>query len=98
MLATITSKGQLTLPKEIRDRLGLVTGSKLDFVVQADGALFVRPQRRGAADLFGLLHDPDRAASTVKQMNQAVGQHLAQDDERIRGSSGNSAARRVVRR
>lgn len=98
MLATITSKGQLTLPKEIRDRLGLVTGSKLDFIIQADGALFARPMRRGAADLFGLLHDPARAASTVKQMNQAVVQHLAQDDERIRGSSGTLAAKRGARR
>ena len=98
MLATITSKGQLTLPKEIRDQLGLVVGSKLDFSIEADGSLRVRPLRRGAADLFGLLHDPDRAASTVEQMNEAVGQYLAEDDERIRGSSDTSATKRKVRR
>ncbi|PIQ36579.1 MAG: AbrB family transcriptional regulator [Lysobacterales bacterium CG17_big_fil_post_rev_8_21_14_2_50_64_11] len=98
MLATITSKGQLTLPKEIRDQLGLVAGSKLDFSIEADGSLRVRPLRRGAADLFGLLHDPDRAASTVEQMNEAVGQYLAEDDERIRGSSNTSATKRKVRR
>jgi len=98
VLATITSKGQLTLPKEIRDQLGLVAGSKLDFSIEADGSLRVRPLRRGAADLFGLLHDPDRAASTVEQMNEAVGQYLAEDDERIRGSSNTSATKRKVRR
>lgn len=98
MLATITSKGQITLPKEIREQLGLVVGSKLDFSIEADGSLRVRPLRRGAADLFGLLHDPDRAASTVEQMNEAVGQYLAEDDERIRGSSDTSATKRKVRR
>lgn len=98
MLATVTSKGQITLPKEIRDQLGLVVGSKLDFSIEADGSLRVRPLRRGAADLFGLLHDPDRAASTVEQMNEAVGQYLAEDDERIRGSSDTSATKRKVRR
>lgn len=98
MLATVTSKGQITLPKEIRDQLGLVVGSKLDFSIEADGSLRVRPLRRGAADLFGLLHDPDRAASTVEQMNEAVGQYLAEDDERIRGSSDISPTKRKVRR
>lgn len=83
MLVSITSKGQLTLPKGIRDQLGLVFGSKLDFSIEPDGSLRARPLRRGAADLFGLLHDPARAASTVMQMNKAVGQHLAEDDKRI---------------
>ena len=98
MLATITSKGQLTLPKEIRDQLGLVAGSKLDFIVEADGSLRVRPLRRGAADLFGLLHDPARAVTTVEQMNEAVGQYLAEDDARIRGSASTPTTGRKVRR
>lgn len=94
MFATLTSKGQITLPKKIREQLGLVVGSKLDFFVEADGTLRVRPLRRGAADLFGLLHDPDRAASTVKQMNEAVGRYLAKDDVRIRSSSGTATNKR----
>ena len=97
MLATITSKGQLTLPKAIRDQLGLGAGGKLDFIIEADGSLRARPLRRGAAGLFGLLHDPNRAASTVEQMNAAVGRQLAEDDERIRASSAPSAAKRKAR-
>lgn len=42
MYATLTSKGQLTLPKEIRDRLGLDAGSILDFQVQADNTITAR--------------------------------------------------------
>lgn len=90
MLVSITSKGQLTLPKGIREKLGLVLGSKLDFSIDADGSLRARPLRRGAADLFGILHDPDRASSTVRQMDEAVGQYLAQDDKRINSSADTS--------
>ena len=43
MLVSITSKGQLTLPKGIRDQLGLVFGSKLDFSIEPDGSLRARP-------------------------------------------------------
>lgn len=92
MLVSITSKGQLTLPKGIREKLGLVLGSKLDFSIDADGSLRARPLRRGAADLFGMLHDPDRAASTVRQMDEAVGQYLAQDDKRISSSADTLAS------
>lgn len=98
MIATLTSKGQLTLPKAIRERLGLVVGSKLDFSIEADGSLRVRSLRRGAASLFGLLHSPDRAASSVNEMNAAVAQLLADDDQRILGSSPATASKRKIRR
>jgi AbrB family looped-hinge helix DNA binding protein len=98
MFATLSSKGQLTLPKEIRDQLGLGVGSKLDLSVEADGSLRARPLRRGAADLFGLLHDAGRVASTVEQMDAAVGRHLAADDERISGGAGADATVRRARR
>ena len=42
MLATLTSKGQITLPKEIRDRLGLDAGSMLDFQLLADNTITAR--------------------------------------------------------
>jgi len=92
MFATLTSKGQITLPKRIREQLGLVSGSKLDFVVEADGSLRARPLQRGAAGLFGLLHDPQRTASTVAQMNEAIGRHLGDDDRRV----GQTAAPRAT--
>ena len=83
MLATVTDKGQVTVPKEIRDRLGIEPGVKLDFQIEADGTLRVRPLKRGAAGLFGLLHDAARSAVPVEEMNDAIGRHLAADDERI---------------
>jgi len=83
MLATVTDKGQVTVPKEIRDRLGIVPGVKLDFQIEPDGTLRVRPLARGAAGLYGLLHDTRRANASIEEMNEAIGRHLADDDARI---------------
>lgn len=42
--ATVTSKGQVTIPKEIRETLSIEAGTKLEFVVEQDGELTVRPK------------------------------------------------------
>jgi AbrB family looped-hinge helix DNA binding protein len=42
--ATITSKGQVTIPKEIRDRLDLDEGTKVEFVLDEEGSVTVRPK------------------------------------------------------
>ncbi len=41
--ATITSKGQVTIPKRIRDELGLTTGTEIEFIIEEDGTIRVRP-------------------------------------------------------
>ncbi len=72
MLATLTSKGQLTLPKDIRDQLGLKAGSRLDFHVNAEGWLLARPVTNTALGLAGLLKRPGQTAVSVDAMNEAV--------------------------
>ncbi len=42
MTVTVTSKGQVTIPKPVRDRLGINPGSKVDFEVAEDGRAFLR--------------------------------------------------------
>lgn len=42
--STISSKGQVTVPQEIRHRLGLATGDKVDFVIEGDSTV-IRPSR-----------------------------------------------------
>jgi antitoxin PrlF len=69
---TLTSKGQVTIPKAIRERLGLEEGDVLDFVVDEDGGIAVRPRGRpGGAG--GALRDlaPRRPVS-VDEMKRAV--------------------------
>jgi AbrB family looped-hinge helix DNA binding protein len=43
MSTTVTSKGQVTIPKEMRDYLGLQPGSQVDFTYTADGEVLIRP-------------------------------------------------------
>jgi antitoxin PrlF len=42
MSVTVTSKGQVTVPKQVRDRLGIKPGSKVDFEIAEDGRAFLR--------------------------------------------------------
>jgi len=42
--ATVTSKGQVTIPKRIRDELGLTAGTEVEFVLEEDGTVRVRPK------------------------------------------------------
>jgi AbrB family looped-hinge helix DNA binding protein len=69
---TLTSKGQITIPKAIRERLGLEEGDVLDFVVAEDGGIAVRPRGRRAG-AGGALRDlaPGRPVS-VPEMRRAV--------------------------
>jgi AbrB family looped-hinge helix DNA binding protein len=72
MLVTVTDKGQLTVPKSIRDQFGIEPGSKLDFQPQPDGTLRVRVLTRGAGNLFGLLQRPGGRAKTLEEMDTAI--------------------------
>jgi antitoxin PrlF len=76
MFATLTSKGQITLPKEIRDRLGLDAGSILDFQLLEDNTITARPVQPDARRIRGLLKSPHAASLTVAQMDEAVSKHL----------------------
>lgn len=69
--STITSKGQTTIPKDIRDRLHLRPGDRLEFVVDDDGRVVVLPATVDVAELAGILKPPSRPVS-VEAMNQAV--------------------------
>ena len=72
MLATVTDKGQVTVPKNIRDQLRIETGSKLDFEVESDGSLRVRVLVRGSDNLFGLVHRPGVKALSIQAMDEGI--------------------------
>jgi AbrB family looped-hinge helix DNA binding protein len=84
MLVTVTDKGQLTVPKAIRDQFGIEPGSKLDFEPQPDGTLRVRVLARGAGPLYGLLHKSGLKAKSVVQMDAGVGEAVSDRARRSR--------------
>ncbi len=66
--ATLTSKGQTTIPKEIRDSLGIKPGDRMTFTLMPDATVLMRVKTKHAADLAGLLHKKGRKAVPVGQM------------------------------
>lgn len=82
--ATLTSKGQLTLPKSVRERAGTRTGDRLEVMVSEDGSIVLRPIRGSVERLFGLLRREGESPVSVEQMDEALSEQLAEDNERIR--------------
>lgn len=76
MLSTLTSKGQITLPKAIRDKLGLDAGSQLRFELLPDNSIQARVVKADARSVRGLLRSPLAAALTPGVEDAAVGQYL----------------------
>lgn len=83
-VATITSKGQLTLPREVREHLHVGQGDRVEFVVQPDGT--ARVQRLGGSALrfYGIMGRPGVAPLTLDEIDDAIARHLTEEDERIR--------------
>jgi antitoxin PrlF len=78
MLATVTDKGQITLPKALRDALAIDPGSKIEFVLQDDQTVRMRVLPRGSAGLYGLLAVPGEAARTLEDIEAGTSRAVAQ--------------------
>lgn len=70
-MATISSKGQTTIPGAIRRGLGLAAGDRVEFLLAPGGYAVLLPRDLQPRDLRGLLPRPDRPA-TVEEMHEAV--------------------------
>ena len=74
--ATLTTKGQVTIPKAVRDHLKLDTGVRVSFVIQDDGVVVLKPVTRHISELAGLLSRPRQRAVSVKAMDTAIARHV----------------------
>lgn len=70
--ATVTSKGQITIPRSIRQALKVGAGDHLDFVLEAEGRVVVQPAVRDVSELKGLLRRAGRKPVSIKQMKAAI--------------------------
>jgi antitoxin PrlF len=69
--STLTSKGQVTVPKAIRDRLGIETGDEISFELRPDGVVEVRALKGSLMDLAGRLK-PAGGGVSLDEMETAV--------------------------
>ena len=71
--ATVTSKGQVTIPKEIRDYLKLRTGGRLEFLVDPQGSVRITPATAEVRQLKGLI-SPGGKVVSLEDMQAAIEQ------------------------
>jgi len=69
--ATLTSKGQLTLPKDVRVALGVGPGDRVDFVRMEDGNFAVLPATHSVKKLKGIISRPKRVVS-LEDMDKGI--------------------------
>ena len=69
--ATLTSKGQITIPSAVRSALGLRTGDRIEFVELAQGQFSIIPATKSVKALKGMVGKPAKPVS-IEQMNRAI--------------------------
>lgn len=74
--ATLTTKGQVTIPKAVRTHLKLDTGARVDFIIGDDGTVVLKPVTHHVRELAGLLHRPRKRPVSVQEMDRRIGEHL----------------------
>ena len=68
--ATLTSKGQTTIPKEIRDSLHMKAGDRMTFTLMPDATVVMRVKSKSIAALAGSLHKKGRKTVPVEQLSR----------------------------
>ena len=71
-ISTLTSKGQTTIPKQVREHLKIGPGDKLDFVIESEGRVVIRPAKLDVRELKGLLKRHDGKVLSIEDMNAAI--------------------------
>ncbi|HZM96227.1 MAG TPA: AbrB/MazE/SpoVT family DNA-binding domain-containing protein [Vicinamibacterales bacterium] len=74
--ATLTTKGQVTIPKAVRDHLKLETGARVEFVIEGDGTVVLKPLTRHVHELAGLLYRSGRRPVSIEDMNESIRVHV----------------------
>lgn len=67
--STITSKGQTTVPRKVREQLGAGPGTRLVWHVMPGGGLLVRAKTHSVLDLAGMLKSPRKKPASIEAMN-----------------------------
>ena len=79
--AVMTSKGQVTIPVDVRRRLGLDSGDRIEFVELESGGFAIKPAVDDVRSLKGLLRKPD-APVAIEDMNRAIRERAVRGQDR----------------
>lgn len=76
--ATVTSKGQITIPVRVRKALGLDAGDRIEFVEIDKGKFAIVAATRSIRELKGMFHDKRRKPVSIDEMNAAIARRAAE--------------------
>jgi len=82
--ATVTSKGQITIPVEVRKKLGLKAGDRINFFQDGDGKYTFEPKTGSIMEMKGILqkmgYAPLGYAPSIEEMDEAILDYAAEQD------------------
>lgn len=84
--ATVTSKGQITIPVQVRKALGLTPGTRIDFYETEDGVYALRPKTGSIMDMRGCLAHAGPPV-TIEEMDEAILDRAAELDAATRSDA-----------
>lgn len=74
--ATITSKGQVTIPKKIREQLQLKAGDTIDFEIDSHNTIRIAAKKRHHSDVAGILYREGQNPLSIEEMNEGIVEYL----------------------
>ncbi len=75
-LATITSKGQVTIPKKVRDQLHLKPGDTIDFEIDSHNTIRITAKKRHHSELAGMFKHKAKKIYSVEEMDEGIAEYL----------------------
>jgi AbrB family looped-hinge helix DNA binding protein len=81
--ATVTSKGQITIPQPIRERLRLKPGDRVDFVVAENGRVELQTRKIPFEQLRGMLKSPFKRPVSIREMDRGIARAVRERFERV---------------
>jgi AbrB family looped-hinge helix DNA binding protein len=76
---TLTSKGQVTIPKFVRDVLALHAGDKIEFVLIEGNQVILKPVTKKVDEVFGRLYKADRSTIGIEEMDALLKRKIKAD-------------------
>jgi AbrB family looped-hinge helix DNA binding protein len=79
-LSTLTSKGQITIPKALRESMSIDTGDKIEFIINEQNEVVIKPITKKAIDVFGQLSKYKKNHPvSIEKMNEAIAKQFNKD-------------------
>lgn len=74
--STMTSKGQITIPKVIRDKLHLKPGDVLNFELESNDTVVVSAKKRNYKEAYGMLYRENQKPKSAEEINEGIVEYL----------------------